>query len=260
MISIRNLILLSQKSELANIPKGKKLINTINAYSYNNARKDVLFEEALMKGDYLLPDGISIVQACRFLHYTKSKPKERVTGWDLFSYEMTTLNKEAVQTNETPYWKQMSPERERPVAMFMGSSEEVLSLIKKKAATTYPNIHVESYSPPYKPEFTVEDNLAIVQAINAVNPDVLWIGMTAPKQEKWTYGNWDRLNIHCHVGTIGAVFDFFAGTSKRAPLKWQQLGLEWLYRLLQEPKRMWRRYILGNTEYIFLVLREKLHL
>lgn len=95
--------------------------------------------------------------------------------------------------------------------MFMGSSPKVLSLIVEKAKTVYPNIEVVTYSPPYKPEFTDKDNKAIIKAINDADPDLLWIGMTAPKQEKWTYAHWDELNIHCHVGTIGAVFDFLPG-------------------------------------------------
>lgn len=133
----------------------------------------------------------------------------------------------------------------------MGSSEKVLGLIKKRAAVDYPNITVETYSPPYKPEFSKEDNDAIIEAINKANPDLLWIGMTAPKQEKWTYSHWNELDIHCHVGTIGAVFDFFAGTVARAPMWWQEHGLEWAYRLLKEPKRMWRRYIIGNALFLW---------
>jgi len=101
-----------------------------------------------------------------------------------------------------------------------------------------------------------EDNKAIIDAINAANPDLLWIGMTAPKQEKWTYSHWNELNIHCHVGTIGAVFDFFAGTVERAPLWWQEHGLEWLYRLIKEPKCMWRRYIIGNSLFLWNMLKE----
>ncbi|MCR5313284.1 MAG: WecB/TagA/CpsF family glycosyltransferase, partial [Bacteroidaceae bacterium] len=102
----------------------------------------------------------------------------------------------------------------------------------------------------------VDDTMSMCAAINICDPDLLWIGMTAPKQEKWTYSNWDRLHIHCHVGTIGAVFEFFAGTQKRAPQFLQKAGFEWLYRLLKEPRRMWRRYIIGNTEFLTLVLRE----
>lgn len=138
----------------------------------------------------------------------------------------------------------------------MGSSERVLGLIKIKSAEIYPNLEVVTYSPPYKPEFSKEDNAAIVTAINSENPDLLWIGMTAPKQEKWTYTHWNELNIHCHVGTIGAVFDFFAGTAKRAPQWWQDHSLEWLYRLMIEPKRMWRRYIIGNSLFIRNILKE----
>ena len=92
--------------------------------------------------------------------------------------------------------------------MFMGSSQKVLDLIVKRAAVDYPHLKVVTYSPPYKPEFSDEDNKAIIDAINAANPDLLWIGMTAPKQEKWMYSHWNELSIHCHVGTIGAVFDF----------------------------------------------------
>ncbi len=238
MLRIKNLNLLCSRADLANLPEGKLLINTINAFSYNNARKDVLFEEALTKGDVLIPDGISIVRTCHLLK-AKSRPKERIAGWDLFTFEMHRLNKKGGKV------------------MFLGSSEKVLGLIQKNAASRYPNLEVVTYSPPYKPQFTVEDDLKMVKAINDADPDLLWIGMTAPKQEKWTYANWDRLNIHCHVGTVGAVFDFFAGTHKRAPEIWQKLGLEWLYRLLAEPRRMWRRYIIGNVEFISLIVRER---
>lgn len=126
----------------------------------------------------------------------------------------------------------------------------------KRAAVDYPHLKVVTYSPPYKPEFSDEDNKAIIDAINAANPDLLWIGMTAPKQEKWTYSHWNELNIHCHVGTIDAVFDFFAGTVERAPIWWQEHGLEWLYRLIKEPKRMWRRYIIGNTLFLWNMVKE----
>ena len=98
----------------------------------------------------------------------------------------------------------------------------------------------------------------MVGAINAANPDLLWIGMTAPKQEKWAYMYWNELDIHCHCGTIGAVFDFYAGTVKRAPLWMQKAGLEWLHRLLSNPRRLWKRYIIGNARFILLVIKEKL--
>lgn len=238
MIKLKTLSILDGKDALAALPEGKLLINTINAHSYNTALKDPLFAEALEKGDVLVPDGISIVKACRWLK-AKSQPRERVAGWDLFEFEMNKLNNKGGK------------------CFFMGSSEKVLGLIREHATEVYPNIRIETYSPPYKLEFTKEDNEAIIEAINKTNPDLLWIGMTAPKQEKWTYSHWDELNIHCHVGTVGAVFDFFAGTAKRAPKAWQDAGLEWLYRLLIEPKRMWRRYIIGNALFLWNILKEK---
>lgn len=245
MFRLKNLNILGSKAELAALPEGKLLINTINAHSYNTARKDGLFAEALTNGDVLIPDGVSIVKACRWIK-AKSLPKERIAGWDLFEFEMNKLE-ECGRTLRSP----------QRTVMFMGSSQKVLDLIVKRAAEVYPHLKVVTYSPPYKPEFSEEDNMAIVEAINAADPDLLWIGMTAPKQEKWTYSHWNELNIHCHVGTIGAVFDFFAGTVERAPMWWQRHGLEWLYRLLKEPKRMWRRYIIGNTLFLWNMLKEK---
>ena len=233
----KDIKIVESKKELEALPEGKLLINTINAHSYNTALKDAFFAEALMKGDALIPDGASIVMACRKLK-AKSQPTERIAGWDLFTMEMERLNQKG------------------GTCFFMGSSEKVLNLIREKAKTIYPNIRIETYSPPYKPEFSEEENRAIIEAINRANPDLLWIGMTAPKQEKWAYRHWNELDIHCHCGTIGAVFDFFAGTMERAPLWWQEHSLEWLYRLLKEPKRMWRRYIIGNTLFIWNIFKE----
>ena len=238
-MKLKDLDILTSRAELAKLPEGKLLINTINAFSYDNARKDVLFSEALQKGDVLIPDGISIVKACRFLN-AKSQPKERIAGWDLFVYEMEKLNRVGGKV------------------MFLGSSDAVLNLIRRRVAEKYPKIEVDTYSPPYKPVFSDEENEAMISAINRSNPDLLWIGMTAPKQEKWAYTHLDRLDVHCHIGTIGAVFDFFAGTVKRAPERWQRAGLEWLYRLLSEPRRMWRRYFIGNAKFIYYIMVEKI--
>ncbi len=310
MFRLKDLNILGSKAELALLPDGKLLINTINAHSYNTARKDRLFAKALMNGDVLIPDGVSIVKACRWIK-AKSQPKERIAGWDLFSFEMENLerkqcgmlnvecgvsgeecgmlnvecgvnnssldNSQSASADNSTFNTQHSCSGKRlyePSAtfntqhstlrspqltvMFMGSSEKVLDLIVKRAAEVYPHLKIVTYSPPYKPEFSEEDNKAIIDAINAADPDLLWIGMTAPKQEKWTFSHWDELNIHCHVGTIGAVFDFFAGTVERAPVWWQRHGLEWLYRLLKEPKRMWRRYIIGNALFLFnVIFRER---
>lgn len=231
---------------LHGMPEGMILINTINAWSFVVAQEDEEFAEALRGGDVLIPDGKSIVWACRFLKM-EPRPKERIAGWDLFRLEMERVNREA----------QESGEGKRKRVMFLGSSEEVLALIKERAAVEYPALEIVTYSPPYKPEFSEEDSRAMVEAINDCDPDLLWIGMTAPKQEKWAYEHWGEMDIHCHCGTIGAVFDFYAGTVKRAPVWMQKVGLEWLHRLCSNPKRLWKRYLVGNSKFIYYILKEK---
>lgn len=256
MFRLKDLDIVERKDALNALPDGKLLINTINAHSYNVARCDPLFAEALTCGDVLIPDGMSIVKACKWIR-AKSRPQERIAGWDLFEWEMSRLNevsrKEIEGEGALP-----SHQVRKSKVMFMGSSEETLTLDVKECNKQYPYLEVVTYSPPYKPVFSEEDNRAIIQAINDADPDLLWIGMTAPKQEKWTYVHWKELDVHCHVGTIGAVFDFFAGTVERAPQWWQQHGVEWLYRLLKEPRRMWRRYIVGNTLFLFYMLKESI--
>ena len=291
MLRLKDIKIVCSKEELAAIPNGKVLINTINAHSYNTAQKDELFAEALKNGDALIPDGASVVKACRWLK-AKYQPKERIAGWDLFEYEMGKQEERGKRKEEGEHQTPKSQKSKdiltedgrnsaaprdsldksdspldlhesswepihKPKVMFMGSSEKVLGMIREKAKVVYPHLEVVTYSPPYKPEFTEEDNAAIIKAINDANPDLLWIGMTAPKQEKWAYSHWNELDIHCHCGTIGAVFDFFAGTAKRAPKWWQEHSLEWLYRLIIEPKRMWRRYIIGNALFLWNVWKEK---
>lgn len=236
-LRLKTVSLLKHQKDLSLLPDGKLLINTINAHSYNTALKDTNFQKALLNGGALIPDGAGIVLAFKFLRKEKI---ERIAGWDLFQYEMNKLNEKG------------------GVCFFLGSSERTLELVRRKAKEIYPNIKIKTYSPPYKKEFSVEENKAMIEAVNSANPDLLWIGMTAPKQEKWAYAHLNELNVHCHIGTIGAVFDFFAGTVLRAPEWCQKNGLEWAYRLLKEPKRMWRRYIFGNTLFLLNIIKEKM--
>ena len=237
MLRLKTISLLGHRSELDALPEGKVLINTINAHSYNTARKDAAFAEALLKGDALIPDGASIVLAFKFLRH---KNIERIAGWDLVLHEMDKLNQKG------------------GVCFFLGSSEETLRKIKAKAAGVYPDIRIETYSPPYKAEFSEEDNRRMIEAVNRAKPDLLWVGMTAPKQEKWAYAHLKELDVNGPIGTIGAVFDFFAGNIRRAPLWWQKHGMEWLYRLIKEPKRMWKRYIIGNTLFLGYLVKDKI--
>ena len=248
-LHLKNLSIIEEKKQLQAIPEGKKVINCINSHSFNIAQKDQKFSLALANSDYLIPDGVGIVMACRWLN-ALSKPKERITGWDLFSFEMEKLHSE---TENGVYQTHHNGE---PVVMFVGSSNRVLELITKRMKQEHPHFKIITYSPPYKPLFSEEENHAIIEAINQAKPDLLWIGMTAPKQEKWLYQHWDKLNINCHVGCVGAVFDFYAGTIKRAPQWWLDHSLEWVYRLLKEPKRMWRRSVIGIPLFLYNISKE----
>lgn len=262
---------MERRGQLWSIPEGKVLINTINAYSYNQAQHDDQFAEALLKSDVLLSDGASIVMACRFLN-AKSRPEHRCTGWDLFRFEMEKLNGDSYSFRQEPpgasvngyndaipYWQKRNPHRAKPKVLFVGSTDRILDMIRSKAAIEFPNIEIEVYSPPFKKEFSPEDDAEMIRIINDADPDLVWIGMTAPKQEKWAYSHWKDLKIDCHVGSIGAVFDFYAGTVPRAPIFMQRFGLEWLYRWSREPRRLFRRYGFGNPQFLWNMVCEAVH-
>lgn len=223
------------KTALDSLTNEKLLITTLNAHSYNLAQTNLAFSETLKKSDVLLPDGISIVLAKRFLDGSKLK---KIAGADLFNYEMNRLNN--IQGS----------------CFFLGSTKQTLQLIQSKAAIEFPHVKVETYSPPFKDAFNDEDNALMLEAIRQFNPDVLFIGMTAPKQEVWAYEHLEQIQAN-HICCIGAVFDFYAGTIHRAPQWIIRMGLEWLYRLGSEPKRLWRRYLIGNAHFVFLILKEK---
>ena len=223
---------------LEKIDESKQLISTINAHSFNTVRKDIDFKSALKGSNVLLPDGIGVVWATKMLTGQRVR---KIAGDDLFHYQMNRLNTSGGK------------------CFFLGSTNDTLQKISERAAIDYPNVSVFNYSPPYRTVFSEEENRQMVEQVNDKVPDVLFVGMTAPKQEKWAYQNFDKLNVG-HICCIGAVFDFYAGTSKRAP-KWMiEIGLEWFYRLISNPRRMWRRYLIGNVQFIATIIREKFFL
>lgn len=211
------------------------IINTLNPHSYCISKKDKDFEQALRDSDVLLPDGIGIVWAARTL---KKQRIPKIAGYDIFVHIMEYLNKR------------------RGSCFFLGASEDTLALIKTRAQKEYPNVDVYTHSPPYKPEFNREESHAICGKVKASDAHVLFVGMTAPKQEKWVYQNKAELSpaIIC---SIGAVFDFYAGTVKRSHPFWIKLGLEWLPRFLKEPKRLAERNLVSTPKFILEVFSYK---
>jgi len=219
---------------LNTIQQKKVLISTINAHSLNTSNDDAVFNKALKNSNILLADGISVVWAKRMLSGEKI---QKIAGADLFYYEMERIN--AISGK----------------CFFLGSSDPILQLIRERSAKEFPNVQVFSYSPPYKPFFSQDESKVMIDKVNEVKPDVLFVGMTAPKQEKWAFQYYSQLSVG-HVCCIGAVFDFYAGIINRAP-KWMiRMGMEWLYRLIKEPRRMWRRYLIGNLKFIVYLLME----
>ncbi|WP_162925284.1 WecB/TagA/CpsF family glycosyltransferase [Aurantiacibacter odishensis] len=206
-----------------------------NPHSIEVARTDAAFKYALARADMLIPDGVGIVYASKF---NGGDIAERVTGFDLFQVASTLVA------------------QRKGRMMFLGSSEDVLATIRANMARDYPDIEVKTYSPPYKPVFSDTDNAAMHEAVNGFRPDVLWVGMTAPKQEKWVEANRARLDTRV-IGSIGAVFDFYAGRIQRPGKVWRDLGLEWLPRLVGEPKRLWRRMVVSAPLFVGAVVADR---
>jgi N-acetylglucosaminyldiphosphoundecaprenol N-acetyl-beta-D-mannosaminyltransferase len=218
----------------------KTWLACLNPHSYVVALKDKLFKKALNNVNWLVPDGIGIVYASKTLGGGIS---ERITGSDIYFGLLERMNK----------CGNMS-------VFFLGSTEETLAVIRERIAIEYSNIYLAgTYSPPYKDNYTEEELSEMIEAVNSVKPDVLWVGMTAPKQEKWIANNISRLNVR-FIGAIGAVFDFYAGKVKRSKPVFQRLGLEWLPRLINEPKRLWRRTFVSAPIFILHTGHEKIRL
>jgi N-acetylglucosaminyldiphosphoundecaprenol N-acetyl-beta-D-mannosaminyltransferase len=208
-----------------------------NPHSLVMARSDPFFRRAMLKADLLTPDGAGIVLASKILG---GSIRTRVTGSDIFAGLNRALDRKGGGR-----------------VFFLGSSAANLEVIKKKMAEVYPGLEVAgTYSPPFKAEFSPEDSRRMVAAVNACRPQVLWVGMTAPKQEKWIHLNRERLDVN-FIGAVGAVFDFFIGRVKRSHPFFQSIGLEWLPRLLQEPGRLWRRNLISTPLFLAMVLRAR---
>lgn len=224
-------------SPLSDIPsKGKCIINTINPHSYISAKKDKIFARALLNSDVLLPDGSGIVLAAKILNGQKIK---KIAGADIHQHLLQQANTKGQKV------------------FYLGAAPETLHLIIKRIQKEFLNIKVASFSPPFKPEFSIEDTQEMLAEVNAFKPDVLFVGMTAPKQEKWVYLNKDRIESNTIV-SIGAVFDFYAGTVKRSGTIWIKLGLEWLPRLLRDPKRLWKRNFISTPLFLFDLIKAKI--
>ena len=216
--------------------KGRYLV-CANPHSLEIARSDPLFRRSILEADIITPDGAGIVLASRIL---KGSIKGRVTGSDIFRELSRQLNQEGGYRY-----------------FFLGSTDDNLSRIREKVKNEFPGIEIAgTYAPPFKVNFSKEDIRAMIESVNLAQPHVLWVGMTAPKQEKWIYINKEKLNVQ-FIGAVGAVFDFYIGTVKRSHPWFLKHGLEWLPRLLKEPRRLWYRNFVSNPRFLLRVVMKR---
>ena len=191
-----------------------QMLNTISPNSYGISTKDMIFREALKNSDYLVLDGVYFALASILL---QGKNIQKNQGPDVFDFFIKKMNKEHGRI------------------FFLGSSIETLEKIKDRLNIEYPFITSEFLSPPFKKEFTEEENYLMVEAINKFKPDILFVGMTCPKQEKWSYLNKNHITANL-ICSVGAVFDWYAGNQKEIAEIWWTLRLGWIKRIIDRPE------------------------
>jgi N-acetylglucosaminyldiphosphoundecaprenol N-acetyl-beta-D-mannosaminyltransferase len=222
-------------------PSSQKLVfSCANPHSLAVAESRSDFRAALENADILVTDGVGLSLVGKMLDVDVGP---RITGGDFFNNLMKQENLASLDRKTRVY--------------FFGSSQKVLDLMKKNIEAQYPNLVMCGYkSPPYG-NWSDAENATFIAEINAAKPDILWVGMTAPKQELWTHQHRDKLTVSI-IGNIGAVFDFCAGTYERAPEWAQKAGVEWLVRLWREPKRMWRRNFISPVIFVVAAIRHRI--
>jgi N-acetylglucosaminyldiphosphoundecaprenol N-acetyl-beta-D-mannosaminyltransferase len=208
--------------------RGCHVIHQCNSHNLVLASKDERYRSVLNGGDLNLPDGWSTVWAGRL---AGARIHERIAGADLF---------DAVVRRGLPG---------RVGHFFYGGTPETLDRLVVNVRGTYPGVEISgTYAPPFRPLSEAETD-DVVERINRSRASVVWVGLGTPKQDFWMEAVRSRLDANVLVG-VGAVFDFLSGAKKRAPVWMQRSGLEWLHRLISEPRRLWRRYVLGNPEFV----------
>jgi len=208
----------------------------VNAGKIVQMQQDNQLRESVNSCDIINADGQAVVWAAKFLN----KPlKERVAGIDL----MERLVELSFQKNYKIY--------------FLGAEEEIVSKMVGHYANEYhPNI-IAGYRNGY---FKPEEEDQVVQDIASSGANILFVAITSPKKENFLFKYKNELKAVNFIMGVGGSFDVIAGKTKRAPIWMQNIGLEWFYRFMQEPKRMWKRYLVGNSKFILLVLKEKLRI
>jgi N-acetylglucosaminyldiphosphoundecaprenol N-acetyl-beta-D-mannosaminyltransferase len=207
-------------------------INTMNAHSFNVSLQDANFHRALLASDSLVADGVGVVWAAKAMGTRNLK---KVSGYDLFAAAMEIAN------------------HQKLIVGFLGSTPEVLEKIKTKAAADYPDAVVKVLSPPFASEFSEDEAIQLIGDLGHV--DILFVGMTAPKQEKFVYQFKEHITARVAM-SIGAVFDFYSGTTKRPHPIFIRMGLEWLGRSIADPKKLGKRNLVAIPKFVFNCIKK----
>lgn len=200
------------------------------------ARKDKFVQQVYNNATIVMCDGVPVKWASQFLGYPL---KQRLTGFDFMPRFVTHAAKKGYSL------------------FFLGAGEGVAASLANHYSREYPMLKIAGYhTPSFSKQFSDTENSNMIDLINAAQPDVLFVSLTAPKQDLWISHHLQQLHVGVAVG-IGAAFDTEAGRIKRSPVSFQRLGLEWLYRFFMEPRRLFKRYFLEAPQFIPLVLLQK---
>jgi N-acetylglucosaminyldiphosphoundecaprenol N-acetyl-beta-D-mannosaminyltransferase len=205
-----------------------RVVCICNAHSLVTACRDESFSEVLRKADMTTPDGYPIAKVLRWMGHGK---QERINGPDL----MLRYCEQAAETGESIF--------------LYGGQPDALHALEQSLLRQYPRLRIAgAISPPFR-QMSLSEEAETINRINESGAGVVWVGLGCPKQEAWMVSQKGR--IHAVMVGVGAAFDYHAGTLKRAPLWMQRNGLEWCFRLMQEPGRLWRRYLVTNSLFIY---------
>ncbi len=205
-----------------------------NVHTTVMAKENPEYRNVLNEAALTYPDGAPVARQQRKKNYKEAR---RVAGPDFMR-----LMFKATEDGTIRHY-------------FYGSKDETLEALKKNLLKDYPQLNIcGMYSPPFRP-LSAEEDQQVIDMINAAQPDIVWVGLGAPKQEQWM--NAHKGKINSVMMGVGAGFDFHAGTIQRAPVWIQKIGLEWLYRLTQDPRRLFKRYFVTNTKFMWYLIKEK---
>ncbi len=196
---------------------------TIEAYQSES------FSDVVNSADMATPDGMPLAKAMKLLYGIN---QDRVAGMDLM-----------------PDLMKISEEKNLSIFLY-GSTDDTLAQIVSKTKVEFPNLKLNVYSPPFR-TMTDTEKEDIVTMINQKNPDFVFVALGCPKQEKWMAENKNKINS-CMIG-LGGALEVYADIKDRAPQWMQDYSLEWMYRLMQDPRRLWKRYLVTNTLFVFLL-------